>query len=205
LATASLLIEQALERVPVKKDEFMEPIFLKNVISDKELYFIYSELTAQNLWNVTGVSDNAPKEWKTQFNMAPTLNACNNGEVHIYPYYIWASTVVYRIESMLQKQNKSIPTKIKRSIFNITYSNNNQHFLHIDGPPDRTSILLFLTPVWFPDGEGAFYVDGKKFDFTPGAAVIFKSDKYHKGEPPSQKMKSTSWMRLTCNILLEED
>ena len=60
---------------------------------------------------------------------------------------------------------------------------------------------LFLTHVWLPNWEGGFYVDGEKFDFKPGSAVIFDSRQFHKGDQP--KKEDTNWLRLTCNIIVE--
>ena len=167
----------------------MKTISLENVISSKELFFMYREIVSTAMWSVTGLSDfEDENSWDKKQQLAPVLVVKKDGQINSYPFYLWAKTVVY--------------TNISRVYLNLTYDNNNQHFLHTDSEEGKfTSIVLFLTPVWLPNWEGGFYVDGEKFDFKPGSAVIFDSRQFHKGDQP--KKEDTNWLRLTCNIIVE--
>ena len=102
----------------------------------------------------------------------------------------------------LAKQNIGIPVSIERMWFNVTYTDNNQHWLHTDSCESNIkSIVLFLTPVWVPEWQGSFHVDGEEFKFKPGNAIIFDSKEYHTGKTPVEK--TNGWSRLTCNILVK--
>tara|TARA_R100000805_G_C3623753_1_gene129972 strand:+ start:1439 stop:1987 length:549 start_codon:yes stop_codon:yes gene_type:complete len=181
----------------------MKTISLENVISSKELFFMYREIVSTAMWSVTGLSDfEDENSWDKKQQLAPVLVVKKDGQINSYPFYLWAKTVVYRIANKLAEKNIGLNTNISRVYLNLTYDNNNQHFLHTDSEEGKfTSIVLFLTPVWLPNWEGGFYVDGEKFDFKPGSAVIFDSRQFHKGDQP--KKEDTNWLRLTCNIIVE--
>lgn len=96
-------------------------------------------------------------------------------------------TIAYRIKERLTKENIGLNTDIVRMWFNITYSDNDHHWLHQDTDElNSTSVVLFLTPIWNPDWKGSFYVDGEEFNFKPGSAVIFDSKEYHMGTSPTK-------------------
>ena len=178
----------------------MKTITLDNIISNKELFFMYKEIHETPMWSVSGLTDG--NHYDKNFNFSPVLSV-KKDTILSYPFYLWGKTLMYRIENQLKDKNIGIPTDIHRMWFNITYSDNNQHWLHTDTEDSSiVSVVLFLTPIWLPEWKGSFYVDGKKFDFKPGSAVIFNSNEYHMGEPPAEKMPG--WMRLTCNILLKK-
>ena len=181
----------------------MKTTILNKVLSNKELFFIYKEILGAPLWSVTGLSDfEDENSWDKKQKLAPALVVKKDGQINSYPFYLWTKTVVYRIAEKLAEKNIGINTNILRAHFNITYIDNNQHFLHTDAEDSKyTSIVLFLTPIWLPNWEGGFYVDGEKFDFKPGNAVIFDSKQFHKGDQP--KKTDVNWLRLTCNIILE--
>ena len=117
---------------------------------------------------------------------------------------MYGQTLVYRIIEKLKNKNTSIHSKLDRMWFNITYSGKEtQHWLHTDhNKTDKQSIVMFMTPFWKNDWNGSFYVDGEKFLFKPGSAVIFDSKEYHTGESPISE--TFNWQRLTCNIVMEK-
>jgi hypothetical protein len=186
------------------KIEIMKTTLIENVISSKELFFIYREILSTPIWSVTALSSFEEEDsWDKKQKLAPILIVKNGDLMNSYPFYLWAKTVVYRIADKLAEKNIGINTNIARVYLNLTYDNNNQHFFHSDSEDSKyTSIVLFLTPVWLPNWEGGFYIDGEKFNFKPGNAIIFDSRQFHKGDQP--KKEDTNWLRLTCNIILEK-
>jgi hypothetical protein len=182
----------------------MKTHLLENLISDKELFFIYSQVMSTPSWQITGLSDYNESSFNKIFNTAPLLFVKKSSD--IFPtqpsFYLWGKTILFRIEKELAKQNIGIPVSIERMWFNVTYTDNNQHWLHTDSCESNIkSIVLFLTPVWVPEWQGSFHVDGEEFKFKPGNAIIFDSKEYHTGKTPVEK--TNGWSRLTCNILVK--
>ena len=180
----------------------MRPVVLDNIISQKELFFMYREINSCSGWKLNGLSSN--EDFTNKFNAGPLLIVKDdNSFIHNYPFFLWGQTLVHRICNSLAEKNIGIPTSLFRMWFNVTYNGKKtQHWLHSDddGSDNTKSILLFMTPIWQPDWKGSFYVDGEEFKFKPGSAVIFDSKEYHKGESPASEIHN--WQRLTCNILV---
>ena len=182
----------------------MQPRLIENVISSNELFFMYKQICETNLWSITGITDNAPDVYNKKFNHSPMLLVKRDNEIRSYPFYIWGKSLLFRMEDKLKKDNIGIPIKINRMWFNITYTENNQHWLHIDyKTEDSVSFVFFLTPIWSPTWQGSFFVDGKKYEFVLGNAVAYNSNEYHRGDIPSENSKP--WLRLTCNIVAERE
>ena len=177
----------------------MKTTVLDNVLSEKELFYMYNEIISNSTWKLNGLS--GPDRG---FMSSPVLMVKEyNGSVAHYPFYLWGQTLVYRIAKLLEHKNIGIPTAVERMWFNATYhGKKTQHWLHRDDEkdPKLKSILLFMTPVWQPDWRGSFYIDGEEFKFKPGSAVIFDSSEYHKGESPASE--TYNWQRICCNIIV---
>ena len=177
----------------------MKTILLDNVISDKELFFMYNQIISTPNWRIGGQSSD-----HRGFNKAPILLVKKPDEnPDLYSFSLWGQTIVYRIEKILKNKNIGIPTNLNRMWFNLTYQGKKtQHWSHRDDVEEKSkSILIFMTPVWQPDWKGSFYVDGEEFKFKPGNAVIFDSKEYHQGESPESE--TYNWERITCNILVQ--
>ncbi len=177
----------------------MKTVILDNVLSEKELFYMYNQVISSPTWNMTGVS--GPHNG---FISSPILIAKdNNGGTQHYPFCLWGQTLVYRIAKLLENKNIGIPTDLNRMWFNVTYhGRKTQHWLHQDDQENSKlkSILLFMTPVWQPDWRGFFYVDGEEFKYKPGSAVVFDSNEYHKGESPVSE--TYNWQRMCCNMVV---
>ena len=182
----------------------MKTILLENVIPEKELFFLYTELIKSSVWCVNAKSTDVEYQSNKNFLHGPQLVVKLPDQILNYGLYMLGQTIIYRIEHILKDKNIGIHTKMFRMWFNITYSGEEtQHWLHTDiTEKNRQTIVLFMTPVWKNDWNGNFYVDGEKFLFKPGSAVIFDSKEFHTGESPSSK--TFNWQRLTCNIVTEE-
>ena len=181
----------------------MKTHLFENLISSKELFFIYKQVMSTPSWQIIGISDDQDSSFDKKFNTAPLLFVQRGRDMPpaLPSFYFWGKTIIFRIEKELAKQNIGIPFSIERMWFNVTYADNNQHWLHKDSSqPETKSVVLFLTPVWLPEWRGSFYVDGEEFKFKPGSAIIFDSKEYHTGKTPVEK--TYGWARLTCNILI---
>jgi len=177
----------------------MKTTVLDNILSEKELFFMYNQIISTPSWRMDGLS--TPDKGHMA---APVLAVKgNNTLIEHYPFFLWGQTVVYRIAKLLESKNIGIPTAVERMWLNATYhGKKTQHWLHRDNEEQlkSKSILLFMTPIWQPDWRGSFYIDGEEFKFKPGSAVIFDSSEYHKGESPTSERYN--WQRITCNILV---
>ncbi len=176
---------------------------LDNIISEKELYFIYYEALKTYGWQVNCVSSNKKE---TNLNYGPILTAkFPNEPPHNYALWMYGQTLVHRINKMLEEKHIGIPTELNRMWFTCTYSGKkSQHWLHQDSEKSEyTSILMFMTPLWQPDWRGSFYVDGQEIKFKPGSAVIFNSTEYHQGESPISE--TYNWQRITLNMMVKEN
>jgi len=184
----------------------MKTKVLDNIVTSDELFFMYNQFISTPMWNITGLSSPFEEEaWQKRYNKAPNLSVkMQNSGIDHYPFYLWGKTVVYRIKEKLTKEKIGFNTNIDRMWLNITYSDNDNHWLHKDEDTEPTiSVLLFLTPIWHPDWRGSFYVDGEEYNFKPGSAVIFDSKEFHTGTSP---IKNThGWIRLSCNIVLKQN
>ena len=183
----------------------MKTILLENILSENELSFIYNEIIHTTSWSVTGKPADINYQSNKNFLGGPQLIVKGRDQnIYNYALYMLGKTFIYRIENMLKDKNIGIHTKMIRMWFNITYyGKETQHWLHTDhDETDKQSIVIFMTPFWKNDWNGSFYVDGEKFPFKPGSAVIFDSKEYHTGESPTSE--TSNWHRLTCNIVLEK-
>jgi hypothetical protein len=177
----------------------MKTNLVSNIVSEKELFFMYNQIISSPTWKMNGLS-----EPDRGFMSSPVLIVKEyNDSITHYPFYIWGQTIVYRIAKILESKNIGIPTTVERMWFNCTYhGKKTQHWLHRDDEkdPKLKSILLFMTPIWQPDWRGSFYIDGEEFKFKPGNAIVFDSNEYHKGESPASE--TYNWQRICCNIIV---
>ena len=176
----------------------MKTTVLDNVLSEKELFYMYNQIISSPCWRMNGSAEQHPG-----FMDAPNLSVFLNGSMEHYPFCMWGETVAFRIAKLLENKNIGMPTVLHRMWFNSTYhGRKTQHWLHRDDDKDLKlkSIVLFMTPIWQPDWRGSFYVDGEEFKYKPGSAVIFDAHEYHKGESPASE--TYNWQRISCNILV---
>tara|TARA_B100000214_G_scaffold42057_1_gene26413 strand:- start:3128 stop:3685 length:558 start_codon:yes stop_codon:yes gene_type:complete len=177
----------------------MKTIILDQVLSQKELFYMYKQLISSHNWIMNGAS--GPHQG---FMCGPALVAKdNNGYVHNPPFCLWGQSLIFKIEKLLESKKIGMPTEVKRMWFNVTFhGKKTQHWLHQDDQVTSKlkSIVLFMTPIWQPDWKGSFFVDGEEFKFKPGSAVIFDSREFHTGESPESE--THNWQRLTCNIIV---
>jgi|TARA_E500000318_G_C3446937_1_gene167281 hypothetical protein len=182
----------------------MKTILLDDILSERELYFVYKEITNASTWSVTTTSDRVEYPSNKQFAGGARFSVkSGNGTVLNYPLYFWGQTLVYRIVKILEQKNIGMHTKLKRMWFLSTTNGSPLHFLHPDMDENNNthSILFFITPVWRTGWRGSFYVDGEEFKFKPGSAVIFDSKEYHTGEDPISE--TYNWQRITLNMIVE--
>ena len=182
----------------------MKTQLINNVVSQKELFFIYNEIVSSPNWQISGRPTAIEYPSSKQFSNAPLLMVkSEDGTISNYALYLYIKSLVYRLEENLKNKKVGIHTKIKRTWFNITYNGCTNHWLHQDfNDPTLQTVLMFMTPVWQEAWKGCFHVDGEKYKFTSGSAVIFNSNEFHSGEEP--ETETNNWLRLTLNIVLEK-
>jgi len=180
----------------------MKTILLDDILSEKELYFVYNEIIAASTWSVATYSDYVEYPSNKKFaGGAKFLVKHNDGTILNYPLYFWGQTLVYRMVKALEQKNIGMHTKLKRMWFLSTTTGSPLHYLHPDDGEENThSILFFITPVWKTGWRGSFYVDGEEFKFKPGSAVVFDSKEYHTGEDPISE--TYNWQRVTLNMIV---
>jgi|TARA_A100001391_G_scaffold157570_1_gene115845 hypothetical protein len=179
----------------------MKTQIINNIVSNKELFFIYKQIISSPSWSIDGITNEMLLN--KQFSHAPLYAVkSQDGTIDNYAFYLYVKTLVFRMEEILKNKNIGMHTKIKRSWFNITYSDSENHWLHQDSSDSKfQTVLIFMTPIWQDGWKGSLHVDGEEFKFKPGDAVIFDSNKFHVGKKPIGE--THNWMRLTLNIILE--
>jgi len=183
----------------------MKTTVVDNLIPEKELFFIYRQLVCSSIWSVAGAGNDYDNQTHKNFAKGPSLIVKKtNGIIENYPMFLYGQVLVYRMAEILEKKKIGMHTNLQRMRFNITYSGeDSQHSLHTDIDDNNyQSILVFMTPIWKEGWKGSFYVDGEKFNFRPGSAIIFNSPEYHTGE--ESDMKNLYWQRLTLNMMVSK-
>ena len=90
---------------------------IDNIISQKELFYMYSEIVSSPGWNLVGQST---VEDNTQLMAAPLLKVKDSdSSVHHYPFLLWGQSLVYRLAELLNSKklimykNKKSPTIVR--------------------------------------------------------------------------------------------
>lgn len=179
----------------------MKTVLLDNILSEKELFFLYKEIIAARGWAVNGVSNIFGLNNPNAYQNLPMFHVLDGDNISNYPMYFYGQTLVYRIAKILEDKKIGMHTNLSRMWFNMTPVGY-KHHLHVDHSGEFQSIVMFMSPVWESSWRGSFYVDGEEFKFKPGSAVIFNSDEYHMGEEPSSA--AMNWSRLSCNMIVEK-
>ena len=161
----------------------MKTILLDNILSEKELFFIYKQLISTRGWAVNGVSNVFGLNNPNAYQNLPMFHVLDGDDVSNYPMYLYGQTLVYRIAKILEDKKIGMHTHLSRMWFNMTPIGY-KHHLHVDHSNEFQSIVMFMSPVWESSWRGSFYVDGEEFKFKPGSAVVFDSKEYHRGESP---------------------
>ena len=124
----------------------MKTILLDDILSERELYFVYKEITNASTWSVTTTSDRVEYPSNKQFAGGARFSVkSGNGTVLNYPLYFWGQTLVYRIVKILEQKNIGMHTKLKRMWFLSTTNGSPLHFLHPD-MDENNNCLLYTSP-----------------------------------------------------------
>ena len=111
----------------------MKTILLDDVLSERELYFVYNEITSAPNWSVATTSDIIKYPSNKQFAGGAMFSVKRvDGTVLNYPLYFWGQTLVHRIVKILEQKNIGMHTKLKRMWFLSTTNGSPLHFLHPD-------------------------------------------------------------------------
>jgi len=182
----------------------IKTVVLDNIFSKSELFFLYQQIISTPSWTVGTTSTDIYYDSNKNYAGGACLKVKEKNQLPTnYSWYLYGQSVVFRIAKLLEEKKIGIHTELDRMWFLSTTNGDPLHFLHQDEQENNyQSILLFLTPIWETGWRGSFYVDGEEFNFKPGSAVIFDSQKYHTGEDPISE--TYNWQRLTCNIMVKK-
>ena len=185
----------------------MRPIFLKNLLSAKEVFWLYRKLVRLPSWALTGHSsyDDARKGFleRQEATIANLLLIKDSKPIYIMGGLDgYGQSIPYRVNERLKEHKLEIPTDVERFWINATFKESSSHWPHQDSDHSQDfSIILFLAPVWNDQWLGSFFCDGEEFKFSPGGAVIFQSTDLHTADNPSLQCP---YIRLSANILTRE-
>ena len=180
----------------------MRPIFLKDLLSDKEVFWLYRKLINIPLWGLNGMPFTDDSR---QYPTSAMLNIVVDGQNQFSAsgLTIYGQSLLFRINERLKDFKMEIPTQLDRFWINATFKEASCQWPHDDLPlPNYFSTVLFLSPVWKDQWMGSFFVEGVEFKFSPGSAVIFQSSDIHTGENPSMKCP---YIRLTANLMTHRE
>ncbi len=110
----------------------MKTQVINNLVSSKELFFVYKELISNAGWMLSGKSTELEYPSKKQFSHSPLFKIKTDGEdgrIWNYPMYLYVQSLIFRMEEILKKKKVGMNTKIKRSWFNGTYHGSKNHWL----------------------------------------------------------------------------
>ena len=179
----------------------MKPILIKNLLSSKEVFWIYKKLSSLPVWTLNALSFHEEGNLERQFGTNAMLRIIQNYQATATSagLSMYSESLVHRLNERLKEHKIEIPTSVERCWINATFKESTAHWPHFDSPePEAFSIVLFLAPVWNDQWLGSVFVDGEEFKYTPGGAVVFKSATLHTGDNPSLHCP---YIRLTANIV----
>jgi hypothetical protein len=179
----------------------MKPILIKNLLTSKEVFWIYKKLTSLPVWTLNALSFPTLGDLERQFGTCGMLRIIQNYQPTSTSsgLSMYFESLIHRLNERLKEHRIEIPTSVERCWINATFKDSSSHWPHFDSAqPEAFSILLFLAPVWNDQWLGSFFVDGEEFKFSPGGAVVFRSATLHTGENPSLKCP---YLRLTSNMV----
>ena len=97
----------------------MKPVVIDNIISQKELCYMYNQIVTSQGWNLVGQST---VEDNTQLMASPLLKVKDSdGSVHHYPFLLWGQSLIYKLAELLNSKKIGIPTNVDRMWLNVTY------------------------------------------------------------------------------------
>jgi hypothetical protein len=95
----------------------MKPVLLENVISEKELYFIYNEIIGSNGWNVSGITHPVDYPSNKNFLKGPVLLVKNENEPILnYAFYLYGQSLIYKIMNFLSDRKIGMYSKLERIV-----------------------------------------------------------------------------------------
>ena len=169
---------------------------INNVINKKECFNLYSQLTAEHMWNLARHSEG------DQGGKFPGVHLIEDFKtIHNNPYWIGYFDCLFdRINQLLFEQHKFLIKKdICRIALNAANDNAYTEF-HTDYNSDYYTIVGFLTPQWAEQWGGELNVMGNIYKYSPGDFVMFDSSYPHK----SQETKKIPYWRISVAYVIKK-
>ena len=182
----------------------MRPIFLKNLLTSKEVFWLYRKLVELQVWQLDGNSDKDDHPDRRHGSIAKATIIQNNKPVYSsLDMGVYGQSIPYRVNERLKEHRLEIPTNVERFWINASFAQSRSLWPHQDKSDSTAfSIVLFLCPVWNEQWLGSFFCGGEEFKFSPGGAVVFQSTEMHTGDNPSL---DCPYLRLTASILTRKN
>ena len=182
----------------------MRPIFLKNLLTSKEVFWLYRKLVELPFWQLNGNTDRDDDPDRQHGSIAKAMIIKDNQPVYSPDIMgVYGQSIPYRVNERLKEHRLEIPTNVDRFWINASFAESRSLWPHHDdSDPTAFSIVLFLCPVWNEQWLGSFFCGGEEFKFSPGGAVVFQSTEMHTGDNPSL---DCPYLRLTANIVTRKN
>ena len=171
-----------------------------DVISQKELLWIYHTLIEKSSWSLSRTSKNSSTA-EMPFNSFPGLIVEQNEivkEEYLSGYF---KSIIFRIQRKIKKKYLiELPDKVLRITLGAKSSTSKTN-PHIDHKDEKFwTILGFLNPVWNSKDGGHLILEDKKIDYLPGRFIVFPSNLEHNGGYIENK--ELNYWRISLNIIL---
>jgi hypothetical protein len=169
---------------------------IDDIISDKDIFNLYTDLTRDNVWNLSRrTNDSTVGHW-------PGFIVHDNDTVINAYWFGRFFGLLENIKHNFEKKYKFLlPPKIRRIHVGAKHTAANTDF-HTDVlEPFTYTIVGFITPEWSSEWGGELNIEGELIDFKAGRFVIFKSDLRHDG---TKIKKEINHWKLSLNYVLKE-
>ena len=179
----------------------MRPILLKNLLTSKEVFWLYRKLVELPFWQLNGNTYSDQNDPDRQYGTIAKVMIIKDNQPVYSPdlMSVYGQSIPHRVNERLKEHKLEIPTDVDRFWINASFSESRSLWPHHDDSDSEAfSIVLFLVPVWNDQWLGSFFCGGEEFKFSPGGAVVFQSTEIHTGDNPSL---NCPYLRLTASIV----
>ena len=124
----------------------MKPVFIKNLLTPKEVFWIYSKVTTLPVWTLNTLTYYKQEDEDRQYGTIANTVITKDYQPTAWSagLSMYGQSLVYRINERLKEHKLEIPTSVERCWINATFKDSSSHWPHQDhSDPEAFSILLF--------------------------------------------------------------
>ena len=171
-----------------------------NIISQKELLWIYHTLINSSSWSLSRISSKESKGLNP-FNSFPGLIVEDNGDIKEKYLSGYFKSIIFRVQKEIKKKYElELPDKVIRIHLGAKSSLSKTSFHYDVKENNYWTILGFLNPVWNSEDGGHFFIEEEKIDYLPGRFIVFPSNLVHNGGYINNE--NLNYWRISLNIIL---